>query len=83
MLILRSAFIGWVFCTLLYVSFLDLRGDDGCMLPVFLAYSADVFTEDAWWHWGLEITGMSWEEEGSWNRSLDSLGMAPVRTGRQ
>lgn len=47
----------WVFCFFCFVSFLDLRECDGCMLPVFLAYSADVFTGNAWWHWCLEILG--------------------------
>lgn len=57
MFTLRFAFVGLMFCSLLYASFLDLREYDGCMLPVSLAYSADEFTGNAWWHWGLELQG--------------------------
>lgn len=52
------------------------------MLSVFLAYSADLFSENDWWHRGLDILGCVGGKEGCWSRSLDSLGMTSMRTGR-
>lgn len=41
-------FVGWLFCLLVSVSFLDFQSTMAVVFFVFLACSADVFTEYAY-----------------------------------